>query len=178
MNKRIIQKNHTRILILKTAGKLFRKNGFASTGIDSIMHKSGLTVGGFYAHFKSKKDLIKHCLSDIYQNSMSTLLMGTSENPQIKIKQIFKRYLSTYHRDSKDSCCPLVSIAAELERESKITSTITKEYLEKFIHEIVLLGLSRQEAIREISRNVGALLLSRILKGQSLSDEIINDNQN
>jgi len=46
-------KTHERI-----ASKKFREEGLAGIGIADLMKEAGLTVGGFYKHFKSHDDLV------------------------------------------------------------------------------------------------------------------------
>ncbi len=47
-------KTHKRIVAI--ASKRFREEGLAEVGIAELMKESGLTVGGFYKHFKSRDD--------------------------------------------------------------------------------------------------------------------------
>ena len=48
------EKNRERVL--DVAGRLFREKGFDGIGVDDLMKGAGLTHGGFYANFKSKKN--------------------------------------------------------------------------------------------------------------------------
>src|SRR2546430_17165679 len=54
------QRTHERIL--DTAARLFRKHGYAATGVDAVMTSAGLTAGGFYAHFRSQQVLLAEAL--------------------------------------------------------------------------------------------------------------------
>ena len=68
---RSVQKEKTHERILAAAADLFRRNGFAATGVDAVMANAGLTAGGFYSHFRSKEDLlskvIEHSLNEVWQ---------------------------------------------------------------------------------------------------------------
>jgi AcrR family transcriptional regulator len=44
--------------ILKAAGALFRRDGFAATGIEQIAEQAGLSAGTVYNYFASKGDLL------------------------------------------------------------------------------------------------------------------------
>ena len=169
------QKQETRSKILSSAAKLFTKNGFAATGIDAVMEGAGRTAGGFYSHFKSKNELLTETLKNIFENSGKMLREGVSADPRKRRKEILERYLSKFHRDTPEKGCPLVGIAAELGRYGKETSQTTAHYVERMIQELVASGLSRTQAISEVSRSVGALLLARIVKGEPLSDEILDE---
>ena len=44
--------------IITAASELFRKNGVRTTGINAVIAEAGVAKATFYAHFKSKEDLI------------------------------------------------------------------------------------------------------------------------
>ncbi len=174
MNQREKQKADSRKKILSSASRLFKKNGFAATGVDAVMEGAGLTAGGFYSHFKSKNDLLAESLKEAFEESWKRLMTGLPDHPAEKRRQILARYLSEQHRDQIEAGCPLVSIAAELGRHAKQTSKTTAQYLERLIGALQEMGSTRQQAISEISRAVGALLLSRLVRGEPLSDELLD----
>ena len=51
----------TREALLNEAGKLFVRNGFASTSLAEITEKARVTKGALYHHFASKEDLFAAC---------------------------------------------------------------------------------------------------------------------
>ncbi len=55
-------KQKTRRRIVEEAARLFRQDGVGATGLQPLMKALGLTHGGFYAHFKSKDDLVETAL--------------------------------------------------------------------------------------------------------------------
>ncbi len=56
-------KARTRERIVRSAGRLFRRRGFAAAGVQALMAEAGLTHGGFYAHFASKEALFATVLA-------------------------------------------------------------------------------------------------------------------
>ena len=52
-------KHKARAALVDAAGKLFREQGVAATGIDAIARETGQTSGAFYAHFPSKADVFR-----------------------------------------------------------------------------------------------------------------------
>lgn len=117
-NLKTLQKNESKVRILNVASRLFKKNGYTATGIDQVMHEAGLTAGGFYAHFKSKTDLleqvVEHSLKHSYQVLTKDIENLSSEE---KIKLILNRYVSTLHRDLPEKGCILPALAAEIYQE-------------------------------------------------------------
>src|SRR5476649_1287461 len=49
------KKRRTHDRIIAAAGRIARKNGLAAASVSRVMHGAGLTIGGFYAHFPSKR---------------------------------------------------------------------------------------------------------------------------
>jgi TetR/AcrR family transcriptional repressor of nem operon len=174
VNRRTAQKAETRRRILAAASRLFRSQGFAATGVDAVMAEAGLTAGGFYSHFKSKNDLLGECLKAAFEDSRGRLTKGLEGDPKRKARGMLARYLSTQHRDEAESGCPLVGIAAELGRHAKHTSKVTAAYLTRLISSLEELGYPRRAAIAAVSSAVGALLLARLVRGESISDEILS----
>src|SRR3954453_16325601 len=58
------QKQATRQRILEAAGRRFKQDGIYGAGVAAGMADAGLTNGAFYAHFKSKEDLVAHVLAE------------------------------------------------------------------------------------------------------------------
>lgn len=58
-------KAHTRQRIVQSAARLFADQGFAATSIDEIMLECNLTRGGFYAHFRSKRQLYAEAMAHL-----------------------------------------------------------------------------------------------------------------
>ncbi|MBU5718428.1 TetR/AcrR family transcriptional regulator [Pseudomonas aeruginosa] len=56
------QKQATRALLLSKAAPLVKRQGFASTGLDTLMKAAGLTTGAFYSQFSSKAELLEAIL--------------------------------------------------------------------------------------------------------------------
>jgi TetR/AcrR family transcriptional repressor of nem operon len=62
-------KRQTRERILRVAGRLFRKQGYAATGVDAVMASAELTAAAFYSHFRSKEELLAATLDAMFRES-------------------------------------------------------------------------------------------------------------
>lgn len=177
------QKTESRQRILNVASRLFKKQGYKSTGIDQIMEEAGLTAGAFYAHFKSKNSLLDETLIFMLENSKNLLFKNLDQLTSLeKIETVMHRYCSSGHRDFPDRGCVLPSIAAELHRESEGSAKIISNYINQWA-EFLIKNLPNQpnqrvRSLQIISQCVGAILLSRLTASQSISDEILKSNQN
>lgn len=163
-NQRSKQKLLSRAKILKAATELFGKQGIQNTGIDQIMKKAGLTAGAFYAHFKSKDDLIE----EVVWSSLPIYR-------PVPLNQFLEKYLSPAHRDHPEKGCPLGALGSDLGRARKQLKKRIASRLSELIDENARLGtpVARKEAISILSTAVGALILSRITQGTELSNEFL-----
>lgn len=178
MNQKLKQKEESRFKILQAASRLFREKGYHATGVDELMEKAGLTAGAFYAHFKSKQDLLNHSLVFCMGENKARLLQGTEKLKGLPfIEAVLRRYVSEIHRDHPEAGCPLPSVASELPRHSEESAELVSQYLNKLANSMAehLSGTKeqkRERALQLMSQAVGAVLLSRMTRGK-LSKEIL-----
>ncbi len=173
MNEPSTRKQRTREKILDSALKLFRKSGIDGTGIDSVMKKSGLTAGGFYAHFKSKENLVVNALDAALSQAAERLKAVAYETPADPARGLLALYLSARHRDNPASGCALVALSTDLARRSPAVAEKIGEYLERWIGFFVRNGYTRTQAVQQVALAVGTLALARMVRGQKLSDEFL-----
>lgn len=164
-NLREKQKTESRKKILDSAAALFRKQGLQATGIDQIMKKAGLTAGAFYAHFKSKDQLVEEVL-------WRTLPQYQSATP----KDFLDLYLSHAHRDYPEKGCPLAMLGSELGRAHKKLKKNISLKLEEVIRERAKNPSPevKKKVLKTLSLAVGALILSRMTQDTKLSDEFLD----
>lgn len=177
------QKAESRERILAAASQLFCTKGFHATGVDELMEKAGLTAGAFYAHFKSKKVLLKESLNACMRKNRKYLFQGTENLKGLPlIETVLERYVSEFHRDHPESGCPLPAVGAELHRHSKETSGLIADYLEKLVESMAgnwegAKSERRTKALQILSQAVGAILLSRMTASSPLSNEFLKAGQ-
>jgi TetR/AcrR family transcriptional regulator, transcriptional repressor for nem operon len=173
-------KDETRARILAAAGRLFRREGYVASGIAKLMSASGLTVGGFYAHFASKEELLSAVLERSLDQTRGALLAGLEDlEGSPFIREVARRYLSRLHRDAPEEGCALPSLATEVSRQSPETRRAFEEYLENLLAEVedhlpVAGGLTRRDrAIALVALMVGGLVFARAVESKELSDRIL-----
>lgn len=93
-------KEQTRQRIVEAARKLWKSEGYKGAGIDRVMKEAGLTRGGFYAHFKSKDDLLDEVLCEnmVHDGLAYFAKQGITE-PQDQKEAVIDWYLGEGHRD-------------------------------------------------------------------------------
>lgn len=163
-------KTHQRIV--DEAALRFRRDGVLATGLQPLMKALGLTHGGFYAHFKSKDDLVEQAL----QQSADQLYQGLKELEQDPkpLQSLIKRYLSAAHCKAPGAGCPLPTISAELGQRgqpSPVTDQIVRERLAMIATHLPGEDTEQQSALI-LSAMVGALVLSRSVSDPELADQL------
>lgn len=166
---------------LKIAGMKFREHGFDGIGLSDLMKAAGLTVGGFYKNFESKEALLVQACETVFEHSKKSW-DAHLHNPEIQdpYKRIGSTYLSSKNRDDLSTTCLFSTVGGEVCRHSPALKELFAENLENVFQFLMNTfpgdneELKREQAIAVFSQWVGALLLSRMVAGNSLSDEILD----
>src|SRR5215469_3225005 len=94
-------KQETRERIVDAAATALRARGIDGVSVADIMADAGLTHGGFYAHFRSKEELVGAALKRAATQTIGIL----SQEPQIDA--VIDTYLSAGHAAHPELGCPL-----------------------------------------------------------------------
>jgi AcrR family transcriptional regulator len=160
--------------ILQEAAARFRRDGIGATGLQPLMKALGLTHGGFYAHFKSKDELVEkalRCAASQATKSVDQILAKDSS-----VESFIDRYLSSNHRDMPEKGCPLPTMSSEMGQRGQ-ASEITDELI-NYMMGVVEAGLPKGEknadkSLMMVSTLVGALVLSRGAQDPALKERIL-----
>ena len=110
-------KAQTRDRIVRNAARKLRAEGLSSPGVASVMKASGLTVGGFYKHFRSKDELLADAIAQAFAETNEKIHSALQHVPrEDKWKELVQLYLSTEHCDHPDTGCPVAALAPEIGR--------------------------------------------------------------
>lgn len=169
-----------RELVLDTAAKLFKENGFDGIGVADLMKNAGLTVGGFYKTFESKEDLVAQTCKRACEKSFQRWEELIS-NPEIEdpLNHIANSYLSTKNRDQLATTCVFSTLAAEVPRHDEAVKQVFADSIESTINLLskVSSGETEEEkrinTVAMLSQWVGALILARAAGKGELSEEIL-----
>lgn len=173
-------KKETHERIVRKAAEAFRRHGFDGTGIAALMGALGLTHGGFYAHFRTKDDLIDEACASIMEENLARMVAaGEAAQPGNPVQAILDHYLSPQHRDDPGSGCLLPALASELARlPASSRSGFTASLNSVFGRIAELMPGDTAEARREramvlLSAMAGTVLLARAVSDRELSDRLL-----
>lgn len=167
-------KAQTRQKIIDEAARRFRSEGVEATGLQTLMKALGLTHGGFYAHFKSKDELVEIALQSATEQ-LREFSRKTFEGPN-PLPQFIDRYLSEAHRDHPESGCPFPTLCAELGARGQPSPTTDQSVQNRLamIEGALPAGHDPDQAIATLATLVGALLLSRSVADKELSERFLD----
>ncbi|PIB49727.1 TetR/AcrR family transcriptional regulator [Pseudomonas sp. 2822-17] len=166
-------KAQTHQRIIKEASARFRRDGIDATGLQPLMKALNLTHGGFYAHFRSKKELVEKALQAAAADLDAHCdMLFSQERP---MDAFIDSYLSEWHLTSPDQGCPLPTMSSELGLRGQPSAT-TDHVLDARLKQIeTALGAGRcdAESLMMMSTLVGALVLARSVEDPQLARRIM-----
>lgn len=160
------RKEETRLRILETASRLFQEKGVTGVGVDEIMRESGLTHGGFYAHFENKEALVQEaCIRtiDMKFDDLGDLITSLGDDRAFGafLNKLLKGGLRT-----DNPTCPIALLGPEIARRESVQKAYahrTKRLIDLVAKE---LDCPQEQAILAMSALVGATMFAM----QSRSD--------
>jgi TetR/AcrR family transcriptional repressor of nem operon len=172
-------KQQTSERIRNAAGRLFRKQGYAATGVDTVMASAQLTAGAFYSHFRSKEDLLAETLDAIFREASTDRPLELNQlQGRAWLRAFTSFYLSAGHRDAPERGCPMPALAAEVARVGGRSREVFAQHLRRVIDFVAKQfdeqHPDRKRAISTTAMFAGAVLLARAVGDETLSDEILS----
>ena len=174
-------KAQTRQKIVDAAAAAFRARGAGNVGVADVMKEAGLTHGGFYAHFKSKDDLIAAALKAVNEARLTRFHAAPTRPEGSKLDAAVDVYLSSRHREHPEDGCTIATLASELARGGGKSrhqiSVNARAWLDEFARCATgSTDTSRaREATGAFAAMIGGLILSRAIEDPHESDRILAD---
>ena len=171
-------KQATRLRIIETAGRRFKRDGIDGSGVATLMADAGLTNGAFYAHFASKEDLVATAVAGQLREqreSLSAVAPGRAG-----VEQFVRAYLSAEHRDNPADGCPSAALLDEIGRSTDATKRAYSDGLLAVIDDIAARldsadqPSARVKTISVFAMMAGTLQLSRALADRQLADAVLD----
>jgi TetR/AcrR family transcriptional repressor of nem operon len=174
------QQVRNRQQVVVAAAKLLREHGIEGVGVDALAKAAGMTHGAVYSHFGSKDELvaaaIRQSVDEIRANWIADA--GGEGSPGL-FNRLVRSYVSRAHRDQPGTGCAMAAIGSDAIRQGK---NVRRAFSDASVSMIDVIANAsegdtpearRDEAIAVISSMLGAVVLSRIVEDQTLSDRIL-----
>lgn len=126
----------TREKIVETAARLFHEQGFASTGVATILREAEVNSGSLYHFFSSKDELLKGVLNWYLQNLDPLIMAPVAGQEADPIKRVFC-LLGRYRQFLLDNeCrmgCPVGNLALEVSDTHPEIRRLVSENFENWV---------------------------------------------
>ncbi len=165
------RKGRTRERILMASDRLLKERGAGETSIADVMNGAGLTVGGFYAHFDSKRALVQATLLQGLATSMDRLLtpLDGIRDDRRWVHALIREYLAQVDDPDLAHACPLTLLLPEVARGGVALQSAWSERTAALLDRVhrrfpEVAGLTAREvAIAVFASLAGAVALARTI---------------
>src|SRR3989449_7499254 len=177
-------KERTRARVLAEAAAAIRSKGSERVGVAEVMAGAGLTHGGFYAHFKSKDDLLTEAISYMFADAYAAFLRHTEGRaPADALSNYIDAYLATSHRDDRAHSCPLAALSGDLPNMPALARARFADGTHRLVAAlgqlVKKLSAKNAEALAwsALAEMAGALALSRTVSHADRATPILRDSR-
>lgn len=168
------KKSKTRERILEAARGALIQHGPAEPSVSQVMGAAGLTVGGFYAHFDSKDELMLEAFGQLLAERRALLAgVDPSLDGAGRRALVAAFYLSRKHRDAEVAACPLPNALSEMQRLPEAFREVLVEHIELMTAQMVDCPEDMDKALADFALMVGGLAVARALGTGELSDRVL-----
>ena len=174
-------KARTRERIVHAAAAAFRAGGVANVRVEDVMAKAGLTHGGFYAHFKSKDELLREAVKHAGTQTVDMLSRPLAETAdEGRLEAVIDAYLSPAHVAHPELGCPLATLGPEIARTAGTTHGTLAEgvrerlaWMRRLLPEDQRSAASEPQVIGSLACMIGGVILARAIGGKD-SDAVLD----
>lgn len=171
------RKEATHERIVEAASRAIRRSGYGGTSVPDIMRDAGLTHGGFYAHFDSREAMLAEAADRAGADSVAKLArVASTAPPHRALQKMLELYLSKEH--IAEIVCPVAALGSEMPRQApevrRAATSRIKEMIDLVARQSPDWGQpgAHERALVTVSTMIGALLLSRAVDDQRLSNAV------
>lgn len=172
--------DRSRTALVDSAAQLFRRQGYAATGVNQILEAAGVKAGSLYHHFPEGKAALAVAVVDGVGGGIQELLrtfLATDAAPADIVERWIDMLADGMESDQRDGC-PIEPIATESVHASAIVRAASARAFDGWCAAVAerLVGDGwSEDAAASTSRSIialieGALILSRIAGDRTALD--------
>ncbi len=132
----MVRQTQTRERLVETAAELFWNQGYAQTGVSSIMKQARATSGSFYHFFPTKEDLLVAVL-DLVSDRLESEVLGPAEagsdDPAERIERVIEAYVRSAEPGGSTLGLPLGNLVSELGSSHEVARRRINDLMEGLI---------------------------------------------
>lgn len=111
------RKTTTRERLITTAAELFRRQGYAQTGVNQIIQEANATSGSFYHFFPAKEDLLLAVVDHmalVFESEIFDPAADQTDDPFEELYAILELYRRQLQEEGLTFGSPMASLSAEV----------------------------------------------------------------
>lgn len=154
----------TRERILTAAATLFRRQGYAGTGLKQVVTEASAPFGSLYHHFPGgKEQLSKEVIrvGGAHFQSIATAAYDAQDTPEASVLAVFTGAAETLQTSDFADACPIATLALEVASTSDSLRLATAEVFDAWTDALADRLGDRDLALAVLSALEGAFILSR-----------------
>lgn len=164
------------------AARQLRERGVAGVSVKSVMAAEDMTVGGFYTHFESKEAMLAEAIRTAFRQSGEGFYKLIEKRGDVEwLKTVVDLYLSSYHRDHRDSACPVATLMSDIGLQDVSIRQVFEEEMmalaARYSERLAALNKSQAQdlSLALIALLAGAVQLARAVASEELSASILKN---
>jgi TetR/AcrR family transcriptional regulator, transcriptional repressor for nem operon len=165
-------KEQARDKLIEAGGRHAKAHGFASSGMADLAGAAGVTTGSLYKHFNGKSDFFVAMIAAEIERT-ADLYAGIDPADAAKVAKSLAGYLSMNHVQHPEAGCPLPSLTAEIGRADDDVKAAFEQGVRTIHTNVKALTGDADAAWTLIAQNVGAVMLARAMRSESLQRELL-----
>ena len=164
--------NSTKERILDAGAELFRRQGYAATGLKQLVARAEAPFGSLYHHFPGGKDELT---AEVIRRSAGYYLelfedeVGFAADPVEGTRRFFAAAAETLEETGYEDACPIAVVALEVASTNDVLRRATHDVFEVWLDGLTAWysasgidqGRARALAVHFLAALEGAFLLSR-----------------
>lgn len=177
MAQQISKKPDTRSRIGEAAANLFRREGYAGTGLKRIAAESAAPFGSIYHFFPGgKEELAEHAIrtAGMAYGQLVSALLNSNTDPLVALQTAFEAAAADLEASDYADACPIATVALEVASSNEVLRIAAADvftdwvdaatdWFDRFVGET---ATARRLAQSMIMLLEGAFLLSRTLRNR------------
>lgn len=154
----------TRDRILFAAAELFRRQGYAATGLKQVVAEAQAPFGSLYHHFPGGKEQLAAEVLDLggtFFQTLVTAVYDTAASPEASVRAVFAGAAETLIATDYQDACPIAVVALEVASTNDALRTVTAAVFERWTVALTERLGDRDRALAIIAALEGAFVLCR-----------------
>ncbi|WP_304166607.1 TetR/AcrR family transcriptional regulator [Phenylobacterium aquaticum] len=175
-------KEETRKKLLDAAAAAVRIQGPDRVAVAEVMAQAGLTHGGFYAHFKSKDEMVGAAIGHAFDRSRRRFQrLGEGRSDTDYLSAFVDNYVSAAHRDAPERGCPIATLSNDLPRQGEPARAAfdagVKSLISSISGRLTVGAAGDRDALAGslVAEMAGAVALARAVSDREFSDRLLSD---